>query len=244
MINKDKLNKFLDRCEKPILVLIALNLVMFILDTMQSFHDRFYNFYQLFELVSVIIFTIEYLLRLLAMNKFVEVFKPMMLIDLAAVLPYYLSFITVNTLFLRIFRLSKILRILKINRYTRAMDNIINAFKSKKEELIITFTIFFSGILLSSVLLYFVENSAQPEVFSSIPKTFYFTVATFTSVGYGDVTAVTLPGQIISCIAAILGVGLHGLFVGIIGTAFMKAFNKDKDSLIAEIEEKRRGKKF
>ena len=224
---KEKINNILEKLEKPILILILLNLLVFILDTMQSFHACFYKFIQIFECVSVIIFTIEYLLRVISAKKITEIFKPMMLIDLVAILPYYISFLTVNTLFLRIFRLSRILRILKINRYSNAVDNIINAFKCKKEELIITFAIFFVGILISAILLYFAENHAQPEVFSSIPKTLYFSIITFTSVGYGDITAVTLFGKIIVSLSAILGVGLHGLFIGIIGSAFLSAFKKE-----------------
>lgn len=223
---KENINVILEKSEKAIITLIVLNFIIFIMDTMQSFHSHFAVFTKAFELVSVIIFSVEYVFRVVCSNKWTDIFKPMMLIDLIAVLPYYLSCFTVNTLILRIFRLSRLLRILKINRYTNAMNNIINAFRLKKEELIITFSIFFCGILVSSILLYFAENSAQPEVFSSIPKTFYFTVATFTSVGYGDITAVTPLGQVISCLSAILGVGLHGLFIGIIGTAFMSAFNK------------------
>ncbi|MCM1339776.1 MAG: potassium channel family protein, partial [Muribaculaceae bacterium] len=106
-------------------------------------------------------------------------------------------------------------------------DNIKNGFKAKKEELIITLSIFCIGILVSSILLYFAENQAQPELFSSIPKCFYFSVITFTSLGYGDIVPITTAGKIISSLTAILGIGLHGLFIGVIGSAFMQAFKKE-----------------
>lgn len=149
-----------------------------------------------------------------------------MIIDFWAIFPYYLSFCPINTIFLRICRFSRVIRILKIGRYSDALENIKNGFKSKKEELIITFSIFCIGILISSILLYFAENPAQPELFSSIPKCFYFAIITFTSVGYGDISPVTTAGKIISSITAILGIGLHGLFIGVIGAAFMQAFKK------------------
>ncbi len=225
---KEKIRKILNNefFEKSIMALILLNLLVFILDTMQSFHSHFEECIALFETFSIVIFTMEYFLRIISIQKLTDVFKPMMLIDFAAIAPFYLSFLSVNTIFLRIFRLSRILRILKIGRYSNALDNIINAFKEKKEELVITFSIFFIGVLISSILLYFAENQAQPEIFSSIPKTFYFSLITFTTVGYGDVTTITTLGKIVSCISAIFGVGLHGLFIGIIGTAFMRAFHK------------------
>lgn len=226
---KQKINNLLNNhyFEKFILILIILNLLMFILDTVQEFHNKYYTFVQNFELISVIIFTLEYFLRIFSVEKLTDIFKPMMIIDFMAIAPFYLSFITVNTIFLRIFRLSKILRILKLGRYSEACNNILEAFKSKKEELIITLSLFIGGILISSILLYIAENESQPEIFSSIPKCFYFAVITFTSVGYGDITPVTILGKFICSLTAILGIGLHGLFIGVLGTAFMAAFKKD-----------------
>lgn len=208
------------------MMLIFLNLTVFILDTINSFHDAFSSYIKAFEIFSIAIFTLEYILRLFALEKFKDLFKPMMIIDFWAIFPYYLSFCPINTIFLRICRFSRVIRILKIGRYSDALENIKNGFKSKKEELIITFSIFCIGILISSILLYFAENPAQPELFSSVPKCFYFAIITFTSVGYGDISPVTTAGKIISSITAILGIGLHGLFIGVIGAAFMQAFKK------------------
>lgn len=224
-----KIKNFLENhiFEKFIFTLIILNLVVFILDSVQSFHNAFALQVKVFEVISIVIFTIEYILRVFACDKFADLFKPMMIIDFLAVAPYYLSFCPVNTVFLRIFRLSRLLRILKIGRYSQALENIVNAFKEKKEELVITFSIFFIAILVSSILMYLVENPAQPQVFSSIPKSFYFSIITFTSVGYGDISPVTNLGKLLSSIIAILGVGLHGLFIGVIGVALMNAFKKE-----------------
>ncbi len=225
---KNKINNIINNqiFEKSIFILIVLNLIVFIMDSVNSFHNMFSIQIKYFELFSIIIFTIEYLLRVIACNNFKDLFKPMMLIDFFAVIPYYLSFCPVNTVFLRIFRLSRLLRILKIGRYSQALENIKNAFIDKKEELLITFSIFFIAILISSILMYLVENPAQPQVFTSIPKCFYFSIITFTSVGYGDISPVTDLGKFLASIIAILGVGLHGLFIGVIGVALMNAFKK------------------
>lgn len=221
---KQKINHLLtiNFFEKGILLLIFLNLIVFVLDTISSFHNTFNTYIKIFEIFSIVIFTIEYLLRFVTVEKFKDLFKPMMIIDFWAIFPYYLSFFPINTVFLRVFRLMRVIRILKIGRYSQAMDNIINGFKEKREELIITFSIFCIGILISSILLYFAENQVQPELFSSIPKCFYFAIITFTSVGYGDISPITTAGKIICSLTAILGVGIHGLFIGVIGSAFMK----------------------
>ena len=119
--------------KKVSFILIVLNLIVFIMDSVNSFHNMFSIQIKYFELFSIIIFTIEYLLRVIACNNFKDLFKPMMLIDFFAVIPYYLSFCPVNTVFLRIFRLSRLLRILKIGRYSQALENIKNAFIDKKK---------------------------------------------------------------------------------------------------------------
>ena len=222
------IKQILEKSEKPILILIVLNLVIFILDSMNFFHTNFNNYVRKFEVFSIGIFTIEYLLRVLTINNFKDLFKPMMLIDFFAVTPFYLN--STNTIFLRVLRFSRVLRIAKIGRYSQALDNIISAFKSKKEELIITFSFFAVCIIISAILMYLTEHDAQPYIFTSIPKCIYFAIITFTSVGYGDITPVTKLGEIVCSITAIFGIGIHGLFIGVIGAAFMDALKQDLNS--------------
>lgn len=221
---KKKITLILEKSEKPILILIVLNLVVFILDSMNSFHANFNNYIRRFEIFSIVIFTVEYVLRVLTINNLKDLFKPMMLIDFFAVAPFYIN--STNTIFLRVLRFSRFLRVLKVSRYSRALNNIIDAFKAKKEELIITFSFLAVGILISAILMYLTEHDAQPHIFSSIPKCIYFAIITFTSVGYGDITPVTRLGEIVCSITAIFGIGIHGLFIGVIGTALMEVFKK------------------
>lgn len=218
---KKKITLILEKSEKPILLLILLNLVVFTLDSMSFFHTNFNDYVRRFEVFSIVIFTIEYVLRVLTINSVKDLFKPMMLIDFFAVAPFYLS--STNTIFLRVLRFSRVLRIAKIGRYSQALENIISAFKSKKEELVITFSFFAICIIISSILMYLTEHDTQPHVFSSIPKCIYFAIITFTSVGYGDITPVTRLGEIVCSITAIFGIGIHGLFIGVIGAALMEA---------------------
>lgn len=224
MMMKKKITLILEKSEKPILILIVLNLVVFILDSMNSFHTNFNDYIRKFEVFSIVIFTVEYVLRVLTINNLKDLFKPMMLIDFFAVAPFYIN--STNTIFLRVLRFSRFLRVLKVSRYSQALNNIIDAFKAKKEELIITFSFFAVGILISAILMYLTEHDVQPYIFSSIPKCIYFAIITFTSVGYGDITPVTRLGEIVCSITAIFGIGIHGLFIGVIGTALMEVFKK------------------
>ena len=125
---------------------------------------------------------------------------------------------------------------MKISRYSKAIDNIVRAFKSKKDELIVTVSIFAISILIASILMYIVENPVQPEVFSSIPKCFYFSIITFTSVGYGDISPISDLGKMLASLLATIGIGFYGLFIGIFSVAMIDAFiengklkDKEKD---------------
>lgn len=125
---------------------------------------------------------------------------------------------------------------MKISRYSKAIDNIVRAFKSKKDELIVTVSIFAISILIASILMYIVENPVQPEVFSSIPKCFYFSIITFTSIGYGDISPISDLGKMLASLLATIGIGFYGLFIGIFSVAMIDAFiengklkDKEKD---------------
>lgn len=212
--------------ENFIILLILLNITVFILQTEPIINEKYSFLISQIELYSVIIFTIEYLMRLFTLKSFKEVFSFMMIIDLLAILPFYLSSLTVNTTILRVLRLTRLLRIAKLARYSEAIENIKNSFARKKYELIVTGCIFLCGLIVSSVLIYFAENSTGVETFKSIPRSFWWSIVTFTSVGYGDSYPLTSFGKIVASFSAIMGVGLHGLFIGIIGSAFIEGISK------------------
>lgn len=214
--------------EKFIIIIILLNVFVFVFETDKTFYSNFHSYIQSFELFSVIIFSIEYLLRILTLNKLKEVFKPLMLVDLLAILPFYLSFAKINTVFFRVLRLFRLLRIAKITRYIDAMKDIKRAFLLKKEELIVTGLIFLGGLTIFSILIYYAEHNSTQTAFNSIPSCFWWAVITFTSVGYGDMSPITTVGKIIASCAAILGLCFNGLFIGIIGSAFVETLEHKK----------------
>lgn len=221
ILNNDIVDKFL-------IFLISANLIIFIMDTDINFHHRFNEFIRDFELISVSIFSLEFILRMIILKNIKELFKPLMIIDFLAIIPFYLSFITVNTIFLRTLRLFRLMRIFKIGRYTTAFDNIKKCLLNKKDELTVAVAILLSGILISSILIYYAENAVNPKQFPSIISSFWWSVVTFTSVGYGDVCPMTHLGKIIGSVTAIMGVGLHGLLIAILGAAFMEMLEEKK----------------
>ena len=213
------------------LVLISLNVVAAILETEVVLYSRYKILFDLFEAVSVGIFTIEYILRIWSCTedpKYKEpisgrlrfALTPFMLIDLVAFLPFYVPLWRMDLRAIRVVRLFRVFRLMKMGRYTKSLLIIQNVIKSKKEQLNITL---FSGAILlivASSLLYFIEHDAQPDVFSSIPDAMWWAVITLTTVGYGDIYPVTVLGKIIGAFIAVLGIGLFALPAGIIAAGF------------------------
>ena len=228
---RQKINKFLElkQVEYTIIFFILLNLAVFILQTDVNINLMFGKVFNVIEIISVIVFTIEYFLRVICLEKFKDIFSPLLMIDLIAILPFYLSFITVNTIFLRILRLTRLLRLAKLGRYATAWQNIKDAFISRKDELTITLFIFLSAVLCSSILIYFAENQTGNSAFQSVLSSFWWSVVTMTTVGYGDVYPITTFGHIIASLTAIFGVGLHGLLIGVISSALFDIIQKRKE---------------
>jgi voltage-gated potassium channel len=191
-----------------------------------------------FEFFSVIIFTAEYALRFWtapckfpgAKHPYLEfAFSFLALIDLFAILPFYLPYILpVDLRFLRILRLFRLLRIFKLGRYNSAMDLIGRVMRNEKDKILTTLFITIIMILLASSAMYYVENEAQPDQFPNIPATIWWAVATLTTVGYGDVYPVTILGKVLGGMIAILGIGLVALPTGIISSGFIGEIGRKK----------------
>jgi len=221
-----------------IVTLILLNVLSIILESFSDFETRFISGLYYFELFSIVIFTIEYIFRLLtsdlkfpskniAVSIIKYIFSFMAIIDLIAILPFYLpAFIDLDFRFVRIIRLIRILRLLKIGRYSDSLQILGSVLKRKKEELIVT--IFVTGmlLLLASSCMFYVEAEAQPDSFPNIIAAFWWGVATLTTVGYGDVYPVTVLGKVISGIVALLGIGIVAMPAGIISAGFLEVLQE------------------
>lgn len=220
--------------DSVIIGLIILSVVILIAESFEKVYAQYGFYLGIFECIIALIFTVEYLFRLwtsdflykddrkiAARIKFI--FSPIAIIDLLAILPFYLFlFLPIDLRYLRILRLIRVIRIFKLNRYTNTISLFANVFKSKKDELIVTFTIAFLIILIASILMYNLEYNVQPEAFPNIISTFWWAVVTLTTVGYGDVYPVTTGGKLLGGFISLLGIGLVALPTGIIGSGFIQ----------------------
>ena len=223
-----------------VISLILLNTLAVIIETMDTVYNQYVNVFKSFEIFSIIFFSLEYILRVwtITENKKFEApihgrLKYMLtagaLVDLFAVAPFYLPFAMLLDLrFLRIFRLVRFLRFFKLGRYMNASKLMIRVFKSKKEELVLSFFMTLFLIIMSASIMYFVEHDAQPDKFSSIPETMWWSVATLTTVGYGDVYPITITGRILASFISILGIGMFALPAGILASGFSDEFKNGK----------------
>lgn len=221
-----------------IMTLIILNVILVILETVEHIYIKYAYWFDLIEVVSVVIFTIEYLARIWTctlIEKYQHpvwgriryVFSAAALIDLFAILPFYLPLLfAMDGRFLRILRLFRLVRLFKMGRYSTAFTLITKVVQRRKEELIISLTFLLVMLVFASGLMYFIEHEAQPEAFSSIPETMWWGVATLTTVGYGDVYPITPLGRLLGAIIAILGVGLFALPAGIVAAGFESELSK------------------
>jgi voltage-gated potassium channel len=234
-----KQNKYFDIF---ISVLIILNVIAIAIESSPVLNEELKNILRYFETFSLTVFTIEYIMRLYVSDiqypkrkKINSVFKfafsPLGLIDLLAILPFFIPFfIPVDLRFIRIFRLFRFLRVFKMARYSRALKLIIDVFKEKRTELGMTFIIAFILLVIASFLMYFSESHIQPKVFNNIFSSFWWALSTLTSVGYGDIYPVTTLGKIISALVSLLGIGIIAIPTGIVSSGFISKINYKKPS--------------
>ena len=222
-----------------ILALIFLNVVAVILESVVALEQRFHLAFEVFEYFSVVVFTLEYFARIWSCvehpryakavtGRLRHLIHPLSLIDLIAILPFYLSFVYVDLRMIRILRLLRIFRVAKLTRYSSSLRLFGRVFKDKKEELLLTFMLMVGLVVVVSSLMYFAENEAQPDKFPDIPSAMWWSVVTLTTVGYGDVYPVTVLGKICAGVSAILGVGMFALPTGILGASFVEEIQKQK----------------
>lgn len=224
-----------------IMALIVLNVIAVVIETIPEIRLEYSHFFYQFEVFSVIIFSAEYVLRIwtstndprfshAVTGRLRYMGTPMSIIDLLAILPFYLPFLGVDMRHFRILRMFRLFRLLKIARYVDALTVIVKVFGKKKEELAISLAFTLLLLLLASSMMYYVENAAQPEAFSSIPETMWWGIATLTTVGYGDVYPITGFGRLLGGIIAIIGIGLFALPTGILASGFSDELSRHRPS--------------
>ena len=223
-----------------LLALIIANVTAVILETVPSLMASHHRFFHWFEIVSVCLFTVEYALRVWvapardrsrapwrARLDFVR--TPMALVDLIALLPFFLiSTAGLDLRVVRAFRVFRVLRLFKLGRYAEALRILLQVIREKKEELVLAVTFALLMLLLASTVLFYAENAAQPDAFSSIPAAMWWGACTLTTVGYGDVLPITPLGKFLTSLISMIGVGLFALPAGILASGFTHRMRVDK----------------
>jgi voltage-gated potassium channel len=176
-----------------------------------------------FDVFSVAVFTVEYLVRIsLAKPRRRYVFSFFGIIDLLAILPFYIG-LGVDTRAIRAFRLLRLLRLLKLARYSAAIQRFYTALSIAKEELVVYLSATLVLLYLSALGIYYFEHEAQPDKFRSVFDALWWAVATFTTVGYGDVYPITAGGRLFTFFVLLIGLGIISVPTGIIAAALAKA---------------------
>lgn len=223
-----------------LVILISLNVFAVTMETVEGFYKEHEKAFYIFEVFSVVIFTVEYVLRVWSVTssdkakyahpfwgrvRFIFTFSS--LIDLFAILPFYLPMlIGFDLRFIRVLRLLRLIRILKISRYMHATNMIANVFKAKKEELVISLVLIVFLMIIVSSIMFYVEHDAQPLQFASIPETMWWSVSTLTTSGYSGMYPVTAMGKTMASVISILGIGLVALPAGIFASGFSEELRK------------------
>lgn len=223
-----------------LMLLILLNSIAVVLETVDSWQEAYGVYFHYFELFSVGVFSIEYLLRLWVVpfdpryshpfwGRIRYAFSLMAIIDLLAILPAILPlFFVFDLRFIRLLRILRLFRLFKLSRYIASMDLLDDVIKAKREQLLVTVVMIAILLLFASSLMYLIENEAQPDKFSDIPSTMWWSVATITTVGYGDVFPITPLGKILGACVAFLGIGMFALPTSILASGFTEIIEREK----------------
>lgn len=221
-----------------LIALIVANVVAYTLQSVPAIEKGWLGDLLEFEIASVTIFTIEYLLRLWAApedplledhspvrGRLHYALRPLMLIDFLAIAPSmaapffpYLDF--------RILRLFRLLRLLKIARYSPALSTLVHVVVQERRALFGTLLLLLCATVFAAAGMHAVEGAAQPKVFGTIPDAMWWAITTLTTVGYGDAVPLTALGRFVGGLTMIVGLGLFALPVGIIATGFVNAIHR------------------
>ena len=222
--------KNFSRFDAFIYILIIANILAMVLESHSFIKDRFGQIFSFFELISILIFTAEYFYRIYMSYKekklkgvFSYVFSFFGIIDFISILPFYIKqFVLIDGRFFRILRLFRLSRIFKLGRDSKSLKLFIKALSAVKNELKFTFFLSLLCILFSASAIYFLENEAQPEVFSSITASLWWATVSLATVGYGDVVPLTVWGKVFAGFISLVGIGVVAIPTGIISASFVE----------------------
>lgn len=230
----DRIARYVHRA---LIALVGLSVASVILGSVPDYADEYERVFLLVENVAIGAFTLEYLLRLWCAPEHTPYAEKSALgarlafmksgtaiIDLLTILPFYLSFFVAADL--RVFLFLRLLRFFKLARYSPGIRTIIAVLEAERKALVASGILLFGAVLFSATAMHVAEHEIQPEKFGSIPAAMWWAIVTITTLGYGDVTPVTLAGRLIASFTMVMGYVMLGLPVGIVATAFAEEIHR------------------
>ncbi len=231
-----------------LIALISLNVLAVILETLPALANPYGAFFEAFETFSVTVFSVEYVLRVWSAvedehrdyrhpvrGRLRYMLSPMALIDLVAILPFYLGFFV--DFDLRFMRVLRLLRVFKLTRYSSSMSLLLQVLREVARSIGAAFFVMMLMIVLAASFTYLAEHDAQPEVFGSIPEAMWWAIITMTTVGYGDVVPVTPLGKVFGALIGIVGIGMVALPAGLLASGFTEALRRRRREYEAMVED-------
>jgi voltage-gated potassium channel len=222
-----------------LILLISLNVVAIFLETVGSIYQQHQQAFRYFEIFSVLVFTVEYLARVWSsidlegadesspiMGRLRYMLTPIALVDLLAILPFYLSlYLTIDLRFLRVLRL---LRLFKLTRYSPALGALLDVVQKEADALLAALVVLLMMLVISAGGIYLLENELQPETFGSMPDSMWWAIVTLTTVGYGDVIPITTMGKMFGGFIGLIGIGMIALPAAILASGFAEHIRSRK----------------
>lgn len=226
---------------------IVASSVFAILDTEPAVSQAAPGLLRWAERIFGLIFVVEYVARLIAAGadpryagvtgRLRYALTPMALVDLVAILPLLLGELIGNTQLVRLLRLFRLLRFSRLGAFSRAATILLMTLRARMPELLLSLLVAFVVLIFSATLMYLIENEAQPEAFGSIPRAMWWSIATLTTVGYGDVYPVTALGRVLAGVTALAAIGLIAAPTGILATAFAEALRRYHEERTAGLDD-------
>ena len=215
-------------CEYFIAGLVVLNVISIILESVPSLHEAYHAEFHAFDVFSVIVFSIEYVLRVWSYGqkhagqawrgRKEYIFSTFGLVDFFSTVPFYLQLLFPGA-DLRVLRMFRLMRIFKLSRYNSAMEDMVEAVKAERDSFSSAIFLLFISCLLFSSLIYIVEGHEQPDVFPSIPAAMHWFMLTIIS-GWGNVDPATYFGVVLVVITQLLAIALAAILTGVVATAY------------------------
>ena len=239
---KEKLHEIIYEADTPagklfdniLLLLIITSIILVMLESVTSFADQHLEFLDTAEWIITILFTIEYIARVIVVNQPKKyIFSFYGIVDFLSTIPKYLSFFILGShslIALRALRLMRVFRILKLARFVGESNNLMKALRASRAKIaVFVFFVLIICIILGAIM--YIVESGQDSGFTSIPRSVYWAIVTLTTVGYGDIAPATALGQLISSIIMIIGYGVIAIPTGIVSVEYSKNYKENTQTI-------------